>query len=50
MVWRNEQEVGCGAAPPVAGRLPFSVLVCRYNLPGNWPGESPYTATYTLPS
>jgi hypothetical protein len=45
MVWRNEQEVGCGAAYG----SPFSILVCRYNLPGNWPDESPYTATYTLP-
>jgi hypothetical protein len=49
MVWRNEQEVGCGTAPPGAGGLPYSILVCRYNLPGNWPDESPYTATYTLP-
>jgi hypothetical protein len=45
MVWRNEQEVGCGAAYG----SPYSILVCRYNLPGNWPDESPYTATYTLP-
>jgi hypothetical protein len=45
MIWRNEQEVGCGAAYG----SPWSILVCRYNLPGNWPDESPYTATYTLP-
>jgi hypothetical protein len=38
MVWRNEQEVGCGAANDGGS----SILVCRYNLPGNWLGELPY--------
>jgi hypothetical protein len=42
MVWRNTQEVGCGAAPPGAGRLPYSILVCRYNPPGNIGGQVPY--------
>src|SRR5918997_3874783 len=31
MVWRDEQEVGCG----VAYNGGESILVCRYNLPGN---------------
>ena len=42
MVWRNTQEVGCGAAPPGAGNLPYSILVCRYNPPGNIGGQVPY--------
>jgi pathogenesis-related protein 1 len=42
MVWRNTQEVGCGAAPPGAGGLPFGILVCRYNPPGNVYPETAY--------
>jgi uncharacterized protein YkwD len=38
MVWRNEQEVGCG----VANDGGSSILVCRYNLPGNIIGQAPY--------
>jgi uncharacterized protein YkwD len=40
MVWRNTTEVGCATAP--AGALPFSVLVCQYNPPGNIFGEPAY--------
>jgi hypothetical protein len=42
MVWRNTQEVGCGAAPPGAGNLPYSILVCQYNPMGNIGGQVPY--------
>ncbi|MFL6423024.1 MAG: CAP family protein [Nitrososphaeraceae archaeon] len=42
MVWRNTKEIGCGTAPPGAGGLPYSILVCRYNPPGNYPGQNPY--------
>jgi hypothetical protein len=42
MVWRNTQEVGCGAAPPGAGGFPYSILVCRYNPSGNIFGNIPY--------
>ena len=42
MVWRNTQEVGCGAAPPGAGGPAWSTLVCQYNPPGNYIGQAPY--------
>jgi pathogenesis-related protein 1 len=42
MVWRNTQEVGCGAAPPGAGGPTWSTLVCQYNPPGNYMGQAPY--------
>jgi uncharacterized protein YkwD len=42
MVWRNTYWVGCGAAPPGPGVLPFSTLVCRYFQWGNVIGEAPY--------
>jgi hypothetical protein len=42
MVWRNEKEIGCGTAPPGAGGLPYSILVCRYVPQGLYPGENPY--------
>ena len=42
MVWQNTREVGCATAPPGAGGLHYSVLVCRYNPPGNYPGQYPY--------
>jgi Cysteine-rich secretory protein family len=38
MVWQTSREVGCATAPPGAGGLHYSVLVCRYNPPGNGPG------------
>jgi hypothetical protein len=38
MVWKNTQEVGCGFAS--CGQMDF--LVCRYNPPGNLPGQTPY--------
>ena len=39
MVWQNTHEIGCGTAPPGAGGLPYSILVCRYDPPGNYPGS-----------
>ena len=44
MVWQNTREIGCGTAPPGAGGLPYSILVCRYDPPGNYPGQLPYGA------
>jgi pathogenesis-related protein 1 len=44
MVWQTTTEVGCGTAPPGAGGLPYSILVCRYSPPGNDPNQLPYTA------
>jgi hypothetical protein len=42
MVWRSTTQVGCGTAPPGAGGLPYSILVCRYIPPGNIFGQVPY--------
>jgi uncharacterized protein YkwD len=38
IVWRNEQQVGCGKATG----SDKDYLVCRFNLPGNWGGQKPY--------
>jgi len=38
MVWQTSREVGCGTAPPGAGGFHYSVLVCRYDPPGNGAG------------
>jgi hypothetical protein len=38
MVWQNTREIGCGFAS--SGQMDF--LVCRYNPPGNLPGQTPY--------
>ena len=37
IVWRNEQQIGCGMA--TANGQDY--LVCRYNLPGNYLGQKP---------
>jgi pathogenesis-related protein 1 len=42
MVWANTKQVGCGTAPPSPGGHAFSILVCRYEPGGNFPGELPY--------
>ena len=42
MVWRNTQEVGCGAAPPGAGGPSWNTLVCQYSPVGNVIGQAPY--------
>jgi pathogenesis-related protein 1 len=42
MVWQNSREIGCGTAPPGAGGLAYSILVCRYSPPGNYPNQLPY--------
>ena len=41
MVWQATTEVGCATAPPGAGGLRYSILVCRYDPPGNG-GGLPY--------
>ena len=43
MIWRNTSEVGCATAPPGAGGLHYSVLLCRYNPPGNMAGQTPFS-------
>jgi len=40
MVWRDTKEVGCGTAS--GSGHPFSILVCRYSPPGNYPGQKPF--------
>jgi pathogenesis-related protein 1 len=42
MVWQDTREVGCATAPPGAGGLDYSILVCRYSPSGNMEGELPY--------
>ena len=48
MVWQKTKQVGCGTAPPNGQPSPrghaFSILVCRYDPPGNYPNELPYPA------
>ena len=48
MVWQKTKQVGCGTAPPIGQSPPrghaFSILVCRYDPPGNYPNELPYPA------
>lgn len=38
IVWRNTRQVGCGLATGKGS----DVLVCQYDPPGNWRGETPY--------
>jgi len=40
MVWSNTTKVGCGLAAP--GKLPYSVVVCRYEAPGNMTGQKAF--------
>jgi hypothetical protein len=42
MVWRSTTQIGCGAAPPGVGGLPYSILVCQYIPPGNIFTQAPY--------
>ena len=42
MVWQTTTEVGCATAPAGGGLMPFPVLVCRYNPPGNFFGQPAY--------
>jgi Cysteine-rich secretory protein family len=48
MVWQNTKAIGCGTAPPNGQPAPgghaFSILVCRYDPPGNYAGQMPYPA------
>lgn len=40
MVWDKTKQVGCATAPPSVHT--YSILVCRYDPPGNFPNELPY--------
>jgi hypothetical protein len=40
MVWAKTKQIGCATAPPSAHA--YSILVCRYDPPGNFPNELPY--------
>jgi len=42
MVWDKTKQVGCATAPPSIHA--YSILVCRYDPPGNFPNELPYPA------
>lgn len=46
MVWKDTKQVGCATAPPNGqsppNGHPYSILVCRYDPPGNWPNQLPY--------
>ena len=48
MVWQKTKQVGCATAPPNGQPSPrghaFSILVCRYDPPGNYPNQLPYPA------
>lgn len=46
MVWQNTREIGCGTAPPGAGGLHYSILVCRYDPPGNYRGQYAYPPSH----
>ncbi len=39
LIWKNTREVGCGKA---IGRKWKTIIVCRYNPPGNYVGQRPY--------
>lgn|GEM_PF-555207 len=40
MVWDKTKQVGCATAPPSVKA--YSILVCRYDPPGNYPNQLPY--------
>ena len=46
MVWSGTTEVGCGFASGTGGQYAqyggTNVLVCQYNPPGNYVGQTPY--------
>ena|SRR5215467_733171 len=46
MVWEKTTHVGCATAPPNGQPSPnghaYSILVCRYDPPGNYPNQLPY--------
>jgi uncharacterized protein YkwD len=43
MIWKNTTELGCGSATLQTGTFEGgTIVVCRYNPPGNWNGEDPY--------
>ncbi|RBY79577.1 hypothetical protein DQ238_10300 [Geodermatophilus sp. TF02-6] len=42
MVWKDTQRVGCGAASGSRNGRFDTVVVCRYDPPGNMIGEMPY--------
>ncbi len=42
VVWRDTESVGCGYASCDNGGTTFEVIVCNYDPPGNFIGQSPY--------
>ncbi|MEA3491428.1 MAG: CAP domain-containing protein [Campylobacterota bacterium] len=40
LVWEESTEVGCGKATTIDQSA--TIIVCQYNPPGNYTGESPY--------
>jgi len=40
MIWDKTKQVGCATAPPSVHA--YSILVCRYDPPGNFPNQLPY--------
>ncbi len=44
VAWNTTQRVGCGARSGAPIRGEGWVTVCRYDPPGNWPGQLPYPA------
>jgi pathogenesis-related protein 1 len=43
LVWKDTTEIGCGKAIYTTGiHKNNTVIVCRYNPPGNYIGEQPY--------
>ncbi len=43
MIWKKSTHLGCGKAIYQKGRFKGgTVVVCRYNPPGNYVGENPY--------
>lgn len=42
VVWRDTEAVGCGYSSCQNGNSLFEVIVCNYDPPGNFVGETPY--------
>jgi hypothetical protein len=42
VVWEETEQVGCGYASCENGNSIFEVIVCNYDPPGNYIGQTPY--------